>query len=334
MRAAVRDRYGGPEVVVVEDVPDPVPGPGELLVRVQATTVNRTDTAYRSGRPWINRLVCGWPRPRRRILGSEYAGTVVGLGEGVASYAVGDRVFGFVDGRDGAHAELVVVEADGLTAEVPDGWDPLEAAAGMEGAHYAHACLRVTGVTAGDRALVHGATGGIGSALVQLLHADGVEVTAVCDRLPPQRPGLLGELGATRVVDLSTGSLEDAATGYDVVVDATGHLSYGAARPLLRPGGAFVSSELGPAGVNLALAAVGPAARALGRRHARFPLPHADAGLAAQLAALMAAGAYRPVVDRTYDFDDLRAAHAYVDTGRKVGNVVVAMPDSGGAEAG
>lgn len=326
MRAAVRTQYGGPEVVGFEDVPDPSPAPGEIVVRVHATTVNRTDCAYRSGRPWINRLVCGWPRPRVHVLGSEFAGEVVGLGEGVESYMVGDRVFGFAEGRSGAHAELVAVPVDGLVAPVPQGWDVVDAAPGMEAAHYAHACLRVTGVGAGHRVLVHGATGGIGTALVQLLHAEGAEVTAVCDRLPPERPDLLTDLGATHVVVDDGGVRPVSLGGFDVVVDATGHLPFRAARPLLRRGGCYVSSELGRGGQNLLRAAVGPVARALGRRHARFPFPQGDPSLAAHLAGLMASGDYRPVVDRTFSFDELREAYAYVDTGRKVGNVVVVMP--------
>jgi NADPH:quinone reductase-like Zn-dependent oxidoreductase len=333
MRAAVRQRYGGPEVIGLDDVPEPVVGRGEVLVRVHATTVNRTDAAYRSGRPWINRVYCGWPRPRVLVLGSEYAGVVAGVGEGVESYAVGDPVFGFVDGRPGAHAELVAVPVDGLVAPVPAGWDLVDAAPGMEGAHYAHACLRVTRVRAGNRVLVHGATGAIGTALVQLLHAEGVEVTAVCDRLPPGRPDLLTRLGAARVVEL--GGLaggagpESVGEGFDVVVDATGHLSFAAARPLLRPGGTYVSCELGRGGQNVLLAAAGPVARALRRRHVLFPFPRADAALAAHLRALMDRGGYRPVVDRTFEFDELREAYAYVDTGRKVGNVVVTMPALG-----
>ncbi|MGH3348463.1 MAG: NAD(P)-dependent alcohol dehydrogenase [Nocardioides sp.] len=327
MLAAVRKQYGGPDVVRFEDVPEPVAGRGELLVRVHATTVNRTDCAYRSGKPWINRVFCGWPRPRVHVLGSEYAGVVVGVGEDVTSYAVGDRVFGFVDGRPGAHAEIVAVSADGLVASVPEGWDPADAAPGMEAAHYAQAVLRVTGVGRGHRALVHGASGGIGTAAVQLLHAEGVEVTAVCDRLPPGRPGLLTELGAVHVVELEGGrGMATVGGGFDAVLDATGHLSFGAARRLLRPGGSYVSSDLGPRGQNILLAvAVTPLARVLGRRHVRFPLPRADAALATQLRELMLRGAYRPVVDRTYPFDQLRDAYAYVDTGRKVGNVVVTM---------
>ena len=327
VRAAVRTRYGGPDVIHFDDVPDPAPGRGEILVRVHATTVNRTDCAFRSGRPRINRLFCGWPRPRIQVLGSEYSGVVVGVGEGVTSYADGDRVFGFVDGRPGAHAELVAVAVEGLVSAVPEGWDLTQAAPGMEGAHYAHACLRVTGLGPGHRALVHGATGAIGTALVQLLHAEGVEVIAVCDRLPPGRPELLTGLGAARVVELATGEeLGSVGSGFDAVVDATGHLAYGAARPLLRPGGSYVSSDLGRGWQNILLAAAGPVARALGRRHVLFPLPRANASLAAHLGQLMDSGAYRPVVDRSYEFDELRDAYAYVDTGRKVGNVVVVMP--------
>ena len=327
MRAAVRSRYGGPAVIGFDDVPEPTPGRGEILVRVHATTVNRTDCAYRSGQPWINRAFCGWPRPRIHVLGSEYAGVVVGMGEGVTTHAVGDRVFGFVDGRPGAHAELVAVAVDGLVAPVPEGWDLADAAPGMEAAHYAHAFLRVTGLGPGDRALVHGATGGIGTAAVQLLRAEGVEVTAVCDRLPPGRPELLTRLGAAHVIELGAGQgIDSAGNGFDAVLDATGHTSFGATRRLLRPGGSYLSSDLGRGWQNVVLAATGPLPRALGRRHVRFPLPREDAGLASYLRRLMDQGSYRPVVDRTYDFDELREAYAYVDTGRKVGNVVVLMP--------
>ena len=330
MRAAVRTRYGGPEVIRFEDVPAPVCGRDELLVEVHATTVNRTDCAYRSGHPWINRAFCGWPRPRVHVLGSEYAGVVVDTGEDVTSYAVGDRVFGFVDGRPGAHAELVAVPSGGLVARVPDGWNLAEAAPGMEAAHYAHAVVRVTGLGPGQRAFVHGATGGIGTALVQLLRAEGVAVTALCDRVPRDRPDLLTELGAEAVVVLDGGSGPDSKGGtFDAVVDATGHLSFLAARRMLRPGGSYVSSDLGRGWQNIWLSAGGPLARALGRRDVRFPLPHADAALAAHLGRLMDEGSYRPVVDRTYDFDQLRDAYAYVDTGRKIGNVVVTMPGRG-----
>lgn len=333
MRAAIRQRYGGPDVIRLTDLPDPSPGPGELLVRVHATTVSRTDCAYRSGKPWVNRLVCGWPRPRVHVLGAEFAGVVVSLGEGVRTYGPGDRVVGFVDGRPGAHAELLTVPADGMVARAPAALELADVAPTMEGGHYAHACLRVTGVGRGDRALVHGATGAIGTALVQLLHAEGVTVTAVCDRLPPGRPELLEALGADRVVDLGGDRLSAAGDGFDVVVDATGHLPFAHARALLRPGGAYVSSDLGRGGENLARAAFGPVAKALGWQHGRFPLPQASATLAAHLRDLVEDGRYRPVVDRIYDVGDLAEAYAYVDTGRKVGSVVITMPGASPQES-
>lgn len=205
-----------------------------------------------------------------------------------------------------------------------------DAAPGMEGAHYAHAFLRVTGLGPGHRALVLGATGGIGTAAVQLLRAEGVEVTAVCDRLPPGRPDLLTDLGAARVVEQEGGrGVDVVGSGFDAVLDATGHSSFGASRRLLRLGGSYLSSDLGHGWQNVLLAAAGPLARALGRRHVRFPFPRESAGLAAYLRRLMDRGDYRPVVDRTYDFDQLREAYAYVDTGRKVGNVAVIMPGHG-----
>jgi NADPH:quinone reductase-like Zn-dependent oxidoreductase len=326
VRAAVRTRYGGPEVIRFENVRDPIPAGRELLVRVHATTVNRTDCAYRSGSPWINRAFSGWPKPRVHVLGSEFAGVVVGIGDDVSAYSVGDQVFGFVDGRPGAHAELVAVPAEGLVAAVPEGWDLTDAAPGMEGAHYAHAFLRVTRLGPGHRAVVHGATGGIGTAAVQLLRAAGVEVTAVCDRRPPDRPTLLEDLGAARVVDLREAGLESLGTGFDAFLDAAGHSSFAVARRLLRAGGCYVSSDLGRGWQNVALAGFGPAVRALGLRHVSFPLPHGGATLAGHLRDLMLRGAYRPVVDRVYDFEELREAYAYVDTGRKIGNVVVRMP--------
>lgn len=305
MRAWVRTTYGGPDVVRLTEVADPVPGRGELLVRVHATTVNRTDCAYRSGQPWVNKAFCGWPRPRAklRILGSEYAGVVEAVGEGLDSFGVGDRVFGFVDGRPGAHAELVVVRADSLVATIPDGWSFADAAPASEAVHYALAFPRVAGTRPGDRVLVHGGTGAIGSALIQILVADGVRVTAVCDQPLPR------DLGADDVV----------AGPYDAVCDAVGKSSYGAYRHLLTPRGSYASSDLGRGGQNVWLALVS--------RRVHFPLPKGGRAVAEQIRDLMASGAFRPLVDRTYPFEELGDAYAYVDTGRKVGNVVVTIAD-------
>lgn len=246
-------------------------------------------------------MFCGWPRPRAwaRLLGSEYAGVVEAVGSGVTSYAVGDRVCGFVDGRPGAHAELVVVAADSTVGTVPDGWSLADAAPVMEGAHYALAAARVARLGAGDRALVLGATGAIGSALVQLLAGDGVAVSATSGQtIPPDLP-----------------VAREVAGLYDAVVDAAGKSSFAAARRLLAPRGTYVSADLGRGGINLLLAVAHP--------RVRFPAPQGGPAVAAELLGRMAAGTYRPLVDRTFGFDDLPAAYDFVASGRKVGNVVV-----------
>jgi NADPH:quinone reductase-like Zn-dependent oxidoreductase len=304
MRAAIRSEYGGPDVVRFVDLPDPEPKADELLVRVHATTVNRTDCACRSGKPWINAAVCGWPRPRVKVLGSEYAGVVEAVGAEVADFAVGDRVFGFVEGRNGGHAELVAVRANSLVATIPDGWSFAEAAPGMEGSHYALAFPRVVGTRPGDRVLVHGATGAIGSALVQILVADGVEVTAVVDQPLPR------DLGASFEV----------VGPYDAVCDAVGKSSYWDYRHLLTERGSYTSSELGRGWQNPFLALVS--------RRVHFPLPKGGPEVAARIRDLMVSGAFRPLVDRTYPFEEIRDAYAYADSGRKVGSIVLRMAEA------
>ncbi|WP_211253467.1 quinone oxidoreductase family protein [Knoellia subterranea] len=177
MRAAINTRYGPPEVVRVEELEAPTPGPGDVLVRVHATTVNRTDCAYRRAHPFFMRAMTGLRAPKRTILGTEYAGVVLAVGSEVTTLAVGDRVFGYCEGTFGAHAEQVVVAADSMIARTPDGIDDATAAASTEGAHYAMSAIHRSGADAGQRVLVNGATGGIGSATVQLLSVRDVEVT-------------------------------------------------------------------------------------------------------------------------------------------------------------
>jgi NADPH:quinone reductase-like Zn-dependent oxidoreductase len=318
VRAAVQERYGPPEVVRVTDVPTPVPGADDLLIRVSATTVNRTDCAYRAARPFvIMRLAAGLTRPRRPVLGCEFAGVVAGVGGGVTSFAVGDRVFGWVEGRFGAHAEyLAVPETASMAitpATVPDG----VAAAATEGSHYALSVIRGTRVRAGHDVLVNGATGAIGSAAVQLLRNLGARVTAVCG---PESLDLVRSLGADRVIDRTAEDFTRDDASYDVVIDAVGKSTFGRCRRLLKPGGRYASSELGPRAQNPFLALVTPLAR--GRRVV-FPIPRDDPRMMAEIGDLMAAGSFRPLVDRRYPLEQIVDAYRYVETGQKTGSVVI-----------
>lgn len=319
MKAAVYTEYGGPEVVRVVDVEAPRPGPHDLLVQVHATTVNRTDCAFRAGTPMLARAVYGIRGPKAKILGCEFAGTVVRTGGSVSAFATGDRVFGYTEGPFGAHAELLVVGERASVAPMPPGLLFEQAAAGTEGAHYAMGMIRAARVRAGDSVLVNGATGGIGSAAVQLLRAMGAVVTAVCFG---EHVDLVRRLGADRVINCSADDFTRDANRFDLVLDAVGKSTFTAARRVLGPRGTYVSSELGPWLQNPRRALVAPVSR--GQR-ALFPIPTHNQAMIEELAGLLGTGALRPLVDRRYALDEIVEAHRYAGSGQKVGNVIVSV---------
>jgi NADPH:quinone reductase-like Zn-dependent oxidoreductase len=320
MRAAVRTRYGPPEVVRVAEVDKPAPEDGEVLVRVHATTVNRTDCGVRAAKPFFYRLFIGLTRPRVTVIGTEFAGEVEAVGAGVTSFQVGDRVFGFEGTRFGAHAEYLRMPETGLLATIPAGLSYEEAAPSSEGSQYALSLIRNAKVRRGQDVLVNGATGAIGSAAVQLLKHLGANVTAVCGS---EHLELVERLGADRVVDYTAEDFTRDEQTYDVVLDAVGKSSFGRCRRLLRPRGTYLSTDLGPLSQNPFLALVTPL---FGRRKAMFPIPRrADRELAGDLRELVESGAFRPLVDRRYPLDQIVEAYRYVETGRKVGNVVVVV---------
>jgi NADPH:quinone reductase-like Zn-dependent oxidoreductase len=320
MKAAVRARYGPPEVVRVAEVDKPAPADDEVLVRVHATTVNRTDCGVRAAKPFLYRLFLGLRRPRVTVLGTEFAGEVEAVGGGVTSFKAGDRVFGFDGTRFGAHAEYLTTPVDGLLATIPAGLTYEQAAPGTEGAHYALSAIRAAKVRRGQDVLVYGATGAIGSAAVQLLKHLGANVTAVCG---PEHVELVKGLGADRVIDHTAEDFTRDRRRYDVVVDAVGKSSFGRCRRLLRPRGIYLSTDLGPLSQNPLLALVTPLFR---RRKVVFPIPRRpDQELAGHLRELISSGAFRPLVDRRYPLDQIVEAYRYVETGRKVGSVVIGV---------
>jgi NADPH:quinone reductase-like Zn-dependent oxidoreductase len=318
-------------VVRVVDVEAPRPGPHDLLVRVQATTVNRTDCAYRAGTPTFARFAYGIRGPKVPILGCEFAGTVVETGDSVTAFTVGERVFGYVEGPFGAHAELLALPETGSVARIPPSVTFEQAAAGTEGSHYALGMMKAARVRAGDAVLVNGATGGIGSAAVQLLHAMGAVVTAVCFG---EQVDLVRGLGADRVIDCTAEDFTRDTARYDVVCDAVGKSTFTAARQVLAPRGIYISSELGPWLQNPRRALVAPLSR--GQR-VLFPIPTHNQAMVEDMAGLMESGAFLPVVDRTYPLADIAEAHRYAGSGQKIGNVVVVVepaPWSGARDGG
>jgi NADPH:quinone reductase-like Zn-dependent oxidoreductase len=303
--------------VRVEDVPVPPVRPDGVLIRVHSTTVNRTDCGFRAAKPFVIRLFAGPRRPRHPVLGCEFAGVVEAVGGTVTRFQVGDRVFGYDDARFGGHAELVSVAEDSPLATVPEGVSFDEAAAGTEGSHHALSGIRKINVRGGDDVLVHGATGATGSAAVQLLTAIGARVTATS---PTAQLDLVRGLGADRVIDHTAQDFTRDDGRYDVVIDAVGKSTFGRCRRLMKPGGTYLSTDLGPYLQNPLLPLVTPR---LPGRSVRFPLPTMDPATVQYLRGLMATGAFRPVIDRTYPLEEIVAAYRYVETGQKVGNVVI-----------
>ena len=322
MKAAVQTRYGPPEVVRISEVEKPTIKDDEVLVKVHATTVNRTDCACRAARPFFMRFFTGLTRPRATVLGNEFAGVVEAVSSGVTSFKVGDRVFGYNEGPFGAHAEYMSIPEDGSLATMPANVTYEEAAASTEGSHYALSHIRAAKIQSGQDVLVNGATGAIGSAAVQLLKSLGANVTAVCDT---DNVELVRGLGADRVIDYRAEDFTKDEQTYDVVLDSVGKSSFSRCKRLLKPGGIYISSELGPLAQNPFLALIAPLR---GGKKVMFPIPKHDQEMVGYFKELIESGEFKPVIDRRYPLDQIVEAYRYVETGQKIGIVVISLERS------
>lgn len=306
MKAVVCTRYGPPEVLRLEERATPVPRANEVRIRIRATAVTSSDCyvrglnlapAYRL----MARVALGWTAPRQPVLGMVLSGEVDALGPDATAFAVGEQVFGFDRHRFGTYAEYVCWPEDGLLAIRPANLADPEAAALPYGGLLALAYLRRAGVRAGQRVLVYGASGAVGTSAVQLARHLGAEVTGVCGTA---NVDLVSSLGATAVIDYTAEDFTTRAERYDLIVDTVGKRKSAAAlrrcRRVLAPGGSCVSVDDG-----------------------RPKLRREDLVLLAELAAK---GEIVPVIDRSYPLDEIVDAHRHVDDGHKRGNVVVTVP--------
>lgn len=318
MQAAMNSRYGAPEVVQIAEMPIPSPKKGEILLEVLASTVNRTDCGFRSAEYFISRFFSGLFYPKNKVLGCEFAGKVFRIGENVEEYKLGDLVFGFDDSNFGGHAEYKVVHADKV-ASIPQGISVLDAAALTEGSHYALCNIRAAKVKAGDQVLVYGATGAIGSAAVQLLKHQGVFVVAVAGTA---HQDLLSKLGAGEIWDYQKQDIKHIPHQFDFIFDAVGKLSFAQCKPLLKLKGIYISTELGRGSQNVFLALWTPL---WSGKKVLFPLPSISKEDLIFLRGLAEQGAFVPLIDRTFSLDDIVQAYRYVETGQKVGNVLIDM---------
>lgn len=307
MRAVFATRYGPPEVLEIRDIPKPEPEDDEVLIKVRVTTLHVGDTRIRAFRVpaamWLPaRLFLGVWRPRRPVLGMEVAGEVEAVGKDVTLFEAGDRVLATTGFVGGGHAEYVCLPEDGdalkqgLVIHVPDGLSLEEAAALPNGAITAHLILRKAELQPGQRVLIYGASGSVGTYALQLAKYQRAHVTAVCSTANLE---LVRELGADVVLDYTRDDFSLGDGQYDVVFDAVGKLPRSQAKKALQKGGHYMN-------VN----SVGNDQK-FGRDELLF------------LAGLAQEGALEVVIDRRYSLDDIVEAHRYVDTGRKRGHVII-----------
>jgi NADPH:quinone reductase-like Zn-dependent oxidoreductase len=317
MKAVVYDRYGPPEVLRLEDVERPIPKEDEVLIKIHATTVTRTDCGVRAASPFIARFFTGLRRPRRRILGTELAGEVAAVGAAVSEFAVGDHVFGISAWLFGAHAEFICMRESASLAKMPAGVTFEEAAAVCDGAILALMGMRPANIRKGQTVLVYGASGSIGTAAVQLARYFGADVTAVCGT---KNLELLRSLGADQVIDYKQTDFTKNGQTYHVIIDAVGALSFSRCRASLKPGG-FYNPTDGLQNVVLA-----PLTSRIGGRRVIFPIPpRYSKEDVLFLKQLIEAGRYRAVIDRSYPLEEVIDATRFVETKRKTGNVVLTI---------
>lgn len=319
MKAAIYNQYGPPEVVRLAELEKPVAKDNEVLIKVSASTVNRTDCGFRSANYFIVRFWSGLFRPRNPILGCEFAGVIEAIGKNVTLFKPGDKVFGYNDSKFGGHAEYMTMAEDDSLETMPEYLSFKEAAAITEGAHYALCDIRAAKISAGQQVLINGATGAIGSAAVQLIKHLGAGVTAVCDT---QNTELVKSLGADVVIDYLKQDFTQLNARFDVIFDAVGKSSFRKCLPLLKKGGIYMSTELGFMSQNPFLALITPL---FGGKKLLFPIPEISKKDVGFLKEMVANGSFRPVIDRTYPLEQIVEAYRYVETGMKTGNVIISI---------
>ena len=318
MKAATITRYGAPGVIEVRDVTAPVPGPGEVLVRVHAATVNRTDCGELL-HPTLIRLLTGGGRSRRDILGMDFAGTVEAVGTTANLFKPGDRVFGMCPFRNnGAQAEYFCMRDNGPIARMPSILR-FDQAVLCEGAYYANPTIEHFDLKPGHRILIYGASGAIGTAALQLAKDRGAEVTAV---VAGRHLELVRSLGADVAVDYTTTAFDQLGREFDFVLDAVGKLGIGRWRRWLKPGGVFAATDVGPWAQNLPLLLW---SKVTGNGRVVVPLAKRGSGQAFVnwLKDKIEAGRFIPVIDRRVPLAEIAYAYRYVQAGKKAGIVVI-----------
>lgn len=318
MKAAIRRKYGAFEAISVEEVPNPILKDNEVLIQVKATTVNRTDCANLTGKPFIMKMILGFPKPRKVIIGTDFAGEILELGKSVSSFKKGDRVFGFLDMGLQSQAELICIKEEALL-KIPEGIDYSLAAASLEGAHYAYSFIHYVSINPGQKILINGATGAIGSALLQFARLFEVEITVTSNS---KNFELMKSLGADKIIDFDKEDFTKTAEKFDFIFDSVGKSTFGACKPILNDSGIYISSELGPNAENIFYALTTKGSKS---KKVIFPIPFSQKKTMPYILDLLKTGKFKPVIDKSYPLNEISKAYQYVLSGQKTGNVIVTI---------
>jgi len=317
MKAAVSKKYGSPDVIQLMEIDKPVPKDNEVRVKLYATTVNRTDCGLRAAHPFITRFVTGFLRPKNTVLGSEFTGVIDAIGGSVKSLHKGDKVFGINSSKYGAHAEYLCMEEDASITTLPKNLTLENALAICEGSWYAWNILKEVNLIKGEKILINGGSGSIGSSAIQIAKSFGVEVTAVTNT---KNFELVKDLGASHVIDYSQEDFTQLDARFDYIFDAVGKSTFFKCRKLLKPNGIYFSTELGSAMQNPLLALW---TSFFGSKKVLFPIPIDDKNNLIYFKDLAEKGHLKPIIDRVYPFEQIVQAYKYVETGQKTGSVVI-----------
>lgn len=320
MKAAVNKKYGPPSNIKIVEVDKPQPAATDVLVKIQYSSVNRTDSGFLRAKPFVIRFFTGFTKPKYLTVGCEFSGVVDEVGSDVKRFRPGDKVFGFDDQDFGGYAEYKVIDENKMIATVPKNVTQEQAAVALEGAHYALFYIYKIPKSKNTKVFVNGATGAIGSAGVQLLKAHGyyVEASSTTSEI-----NTVKKLGADKVIDWQKQDVMDVASKCDVYFDAVGKSTFKEARKILNAGGLYMSSELGPYGQNPALAIINPIQKIFTKRSVCFPIPKTRLKEANIIRKYLENGSFMPLIDRGYEITDIQKAFDYVESGQKVGNVSV-----------
>ena len=319
MKAIVYTKYGPPDVLHLGEVNKPDPKDNEVLIKVSATTVNRTDCARLRAQPFIMRFTTGLIKPVKPVPGTDFAGRVEAVGKNAGGFKIGDNVFGFDDNGLNSQAEYMTFPVRKGIDKMPGNLSYEQAVACLEGTHYAYNFINKVKIEKGQKVLVNGATGSIGSAAVQLLKYYGASVTAVC---ASENEDLVKSLGADSIIDYKSEDFTKNDKTYHYVFDTVGKSSFKKCKPLLQPGGAYISSEFGWMAQNLFFSLL---TTLIGNKKVKFPFPSNHRRTVQLVRQLCETGAFRAVIDRIYPLEEIKQAYGYVEKGEKIGNVVITI---------